>query len=340
MKPRILHVLPHARTLGGTERTVLDLLDSPELDGFEQRVVFSQGGRIRGFRPEQVLPRRRPGGAVAAALGFRPDLVHGWLLRGNLAGAAIKLLTPGVRLVTSERNVGHALTPAKALLERVVAAAEDVTTANSQAVLRAAVRRLPRRAARMRVLAPGVAAPLRPAAPVACDAVMVGRLHPVKAHETALGAWALVRRSRPRAQLVIVGDGPLRPSLERRAAELGLDGGVRFAGETDPAPYLYGARLYLASSRAEGFSRALLEALAAGVPAVSTDVGGVDELPRRAVARVPVGDAAGMASAALVLLEDAAAYREAVAAAGEAAARHRPSESHAAHARLYRELLG
>ena len=48
---RVLHLLPHARSLGGTERTVLDLLRSPELANVDQRVAFVQPGRVIGFPP-------------------------------------------------------------------------------------------------------------------------------------------------------------------------------------------------------------------------------------------------------------------------------------------------
>ncbi len=338
MRRRILHVLPHARSLAGTERSVLDLLGSRELAAYEQRVAFVRGGQVQGFEPGLVLASRA--GLVPAALRFRPDLVHGWLLQGNLAAAVVKRLRPSARFIASERNVGHTLTPAKRLLERLVAATEDAATANSEAVRDAAVSRIPARAQTMRVLMPGVAPLPRPRECPPYDAVMVGRLHRVKDHGTALRAWAAVRRDRPDARLAIVGDGPEREALEREAAMLGLGSAVTFAGETDPAPYLYGAKLYLLSSRAEGFSRALLEGLAAGLPVVSTDVGGAAELPPDAVRRVAVGDARAMADAALALLDDERSRSAAGHAARRAAARYAPGPCHAAYAALYEELLG
>jgi glycosyltransferase involved in cell wall biosynthesis len=337
---RVLHLLPHARQLGGSERTVLDMLASPELAHLEQRVGFVQGGPVVGFADDQVLGAGRPPVAVLrAARRWRPDVVHGWLLQGNLLGTAIKAFDRSLVLVTSERNVGHALTPPKLVLKRLVASAEDAATANSAAVRAAAIARVPRRAAAMRLIAPGVAAPARPERVVEASAVMVGRLHPVKDHATALRAWRRVLARHPEATLSIVGGGPQRAVLESLAAQLGLAEAVSFQGEADPAPHVYGASVFLLSSRAEGFSRALVEALAAGVPAVCTAVGGVEELPDAAVRRAPVGDDAALADGLNELLGDPGALASARTAALAAAQRYSPARAHRAFADLYAELV-
>jgi glycosyltransferase involved in cell wall biosynthesis len=333
---RVLHLLPHARELGGSERTVLDMLRSPVLAQLEQRVAFVRGGPVVGFSRDELLTAGRPPAAVLrAARRWRPDVVHGWLLQGNLLGACVKALDHSVVLVTSERNVGHALNPGKRLLERLVARAEDAATANSDAVRAAAVARLPRRAAAMRLIAPGVAPLPRPARVEEATAVMVGRLHPVKDHATALRAWRRVVERHREATLSIVGDGPERARLEALAGELGLGAAVAFQGDTDPAPHLYGARMFLLSSRAEGFSRALVEALAAGLPAVCTAVGGVEELPEAAVRRARVGDDAALAEAVIELLGDPDAPAAALAAAG----RYDLERAHLAFADLYAGLV-
>jgi glycosyltransferase involved in cell wall biosynthesis len=339
MTVRVLHVLPHARALGGTERTVLDLLRSPELVHLEQRVAFVQPGAVRGFPRGAVLGGR--GGAAAALpaiLRWRPHVLHGWLLQGNALGALLKLAWPSAALIASERNAGHAMDSAvKRRLERIVARAESVATANSAAVRAAAVARVPARAPRLRVIVPGVAAPVRAAARPT-TAVMVGRLHAVKDHRTALRAWRRVVDARADATLTLVGDGPERAGLEAQARELGLGGAVRFRGDTDPAPDLYGARMFLSTSRAEGFSRAVVEALAAGLPVVATDVGGMAEIGRGPVRLAPVGDDAALAAHVLAWLEDTGALGRAAAAAGAAAARFAPAACHRAYADLYAEL--
>jgi glycosyltransferase involved in cell wall biosynthesis len=338
---RVVHLLPHARTLGGTERTVIDLLRSPALSGVEQRVAFVQPGIVLGFDPAAVLAARGaaktlPMSALRAILAYEPHVAHGWLLQGNLFGALVKRLRPQTALITSERNVGHKLTRPKRLLERLVAAAEDVATANSAAVRDAAVDRVPRRGRRFEVIAPGVAAPRLQGAPRPTSAVMVGRLEPVKDHETALRAWRTVVQRQPQATLTLVGEGPLRTRLEALAAELGVAGSVRFVGHADPAPHLHGAKLFLSTSRAEGFSRATMEAMATGLPAVCTPVGGVPELPPDSVCRVPVGDAAAVAAAVMRLLDDAGERARLRAAALQVAEAYGPERCHAAYARLYK----
>jgi glycosyltransferase involved in cell wall biosynthesis len=323
---RVLHLLPHARALGGTERTVLDLLASPQLAHVEQRVAFVQPGRVTGFPPATVL-------SLGASVRWRPAIIHGWLWQGNVLGALLATAT-AARLVTSERNTSRRSTPQRAL-ERVVARVEDVATANSAAVREAAVRRIPSRT--VRVIAPGVAAP-PPAPPRETTAVSVGRLHPVKDHATALRAWRRVVDARPEATLTIVGDGTERGALEALARELRLDGAVRFRGAADPAPDLYGARMFLLTSRTEGFSRAAVEALAVGLPVIGTDVGGMAEIGAAAARIAPVGDDAVLAAHVLAWLDDPAALERASAAAREAAERFAPAACHAEYAALYAEL--
>lgn len=303
----VIHVLPHARTLGGTERAVLDLLESPELEDVCQRVVFVQPGVHIGLHSRHLLgnPSRpwQPIRAVHMIAHLRPRVIHGWLLQGNLIGAIAQCFSPQSRLIASERNVGDTLNGAKCLLERIVAARESLVTANSRAVRAAALQRLPRRAESMRLLPPGLAPPLRPARIVETDAVMVGRIDPVKDYECALRAWA--RATKPDgARLTIVGDGSERTTIQSLARTLEVHDTVTFAGNVDPRPYLFGARLFVQSSLAEGFSRALLEALMAGLPAVVTDVGGVRELSAGVVRVVPPSDSVALAAALSAALAD------------------------------------
>lgn len=339
----VVHVLPHAHTLGGTERTVLDFLESGELKDVRQRVVFVRPGPFVSFPETLVLTSRKTGSgrvpaAVLAILRARPKVIHGWLLQGNLAGAAARALIPSASLVSSERNLGHTLTPAKRRLERIVAALESVSTANSSAVRDAAIQRVPHRERKMRVILPGIESPSRPARIVPTTGVMVGRLHPIKDHVTALRAWALVREANPGAVLTIVGDGPERSGLEALRCSLRLEDGVRFVGQTDPRPHLFGAQVYLSTSLAEGFSRSLLEALLAGVPSVASAVGGVAEIPPGALHLVPPGNDDAVAAAVNGVLRDADARTHAARMADLVASRFSPHGCHSAYRELYREL--
>lgn len=108
---------------------------------------------------------------------------------------------------------------------------------------------------------------------------IVARLQPVKDHATLLRALALHRREFPRTELFIAGDGAERPALEALARELGLDGAVRFLGPRRDIPdVLRGIDLFVLSSLSEGTPIALLEAMAAGKPVVSTAVGEIPNI--------------------------------------------------------------
>ena len=101
--------------------------------------------------------------------------------------------------------------------------------------------------------------------------VSAGRLVPQKDHATLLRAFARAVRVRP-ARLLILGHGPLRPELERLAADLGIAEHVRFAGfVVNPLPYFRRACALVLSSRYEGSGNVLIEAMACGTPAISTD---------------------------------------------------------------------
>jgi glycosyltransferase involved in cell wall biosynthesis len=77
---------------------------------------------------------------------------------------------------------------------------------------------------------------------------------------------------------VIAGEGELMPSLRELAAELGIAGDVHFIGRCDDvAMLLHASNVGVLSSKAEGFPNAILEYMAAGLPVVATDVGGVRE---------------------------------------------------------------
>lgn len=104
-----------------------------------------------------------------------------------------------------------------------------------------------------------------------------GRLGPQKALHVALDALALV----PSVELLLAGEGPDREVLEARAAELGLDGRVRFLGAQSHASVselFRAADASLLSSDWENFPHAVVESLAVGTPVIATAVGGVREL--------------------------------------------------------------
>ena len=170
----------------------------------------------------------------------------------------------------------------------------------------------------------------------------VARFHPVKDHSTLLRAFAVVAAARSDVDLLLVGDGPLRAELTSLAERLGIADRVRFLGVRSDVPDLLQAvDGFTLTSLSEAASLTLLEAMAASLPVVVTDVGGNPEIVRHGKEGLlaPRGDAEKIAAALLNLLNDPA-----TAAAMGAAGRRRVEERYQlsqtieAYWRLYQRL--
>lgn len=113
---------------------------------------------------------------------------------------------------------------------------------------------------------------------------LVGRVVPIKDLGTFLRACRLVADELPAAEFRVIGPLDHDPAYADRclelAADLDLEERLRFVGETDPAPWYRRLDVAVLTSRSEAQPLALIEAMAAGVPVVSTDVGGCAELVR------------------------------------------------------------
>jgi glycosyltransferase involved in cell wall biosynthesis len=160
--------------------------------------------------------------------------------------------------------------------------------------------------------------------------VNVGSLVAQKGQEHLLRAFAIARRSEPNLQLVIVGRGEIETSLRALAAAQGVEQCVHFTGfDANPYRYLGPARMFVLSSRFEGFPNVLAEAMACGLPVIATDC---KTGPREILGDsqhgillpdVVAGDASAveqqMAAAMLRLLEPACAAHFAAAALARSA---------------------
>lgn len=127
--------------------------------------------------------------------------------------------------------------------------------------------------------------------------VMVGRLTPAKAHDTALRVFAKLRQTFPEAVLLLVGEGPRRALIETQVKALGLKEAVYLAGLRDDVPRLLAAAdCSLLTSRWEGLPGAVLESLAARSPVVATALPGVLEISRQTdgIQTAPVDNIPGL----------------------------------------------
>jgi glycosyltransferase involved in cell wall biosynthesis len=128
----------------------------------------------------------------------------------------------------------------------------------------------------------------------------LGRLSEQKGQDVLLSAWPAVLERVPDAELLLVGDGPARATLEAQSAPR-----VRLVGaRDDPADWLAAADVVALPSRWEGLSLVMLEAMASARSVVATDVAGAGESLGEAGAIVPVGQAEPLAAALAERLED------------------------------------
>jgi len=137
----------------------------------------------------------------------------------------------------------------------------------------------------------------------------VTRLVPIKNLPMLLDAIALVRRTVPEVALVLVGEGPQQPALVARARQLGIADLVHFAGyvpQRETAAWYRSADVFALSSDFDNSPNVVLEAMASGLPIVSTDVGGLRDYvePPGNGLLTPKGDADRFAEAIVALLGD------------------------------------
>jgi sugar transferase (PEP-CTERM/EpsH1 system associated) len=166
----------------------------------------------------------------------------------------------------------------------------------------------------------------------------VGRLVPVKDQALFLRAVAVVAREGLAFRAFIAGEGPLRAELSSLVDQLGLSGRVTWLGHrADVERVMAGLDVFVLSSRSEGLSNTIQEALCSGVPVVATRVGGADELvdDGRSGFLVPPGDAEAMGRALVALVGDRDRRHAFAAAAAERATREFGFET---MSRGYRDL--
>ncbi|HEX2167280.1 MAG TPA: glycosyltransferase [Longimicrobiales bacterium] len=313
-----------AREWGGAERRSLALLAGLAARGHNV-VVYCNTDRIAEKTREHGLTAviRPLGGDIMAGHAFafaaalrrqRPDVLILVTFRRLWLGAFAARLAGVPRTIS---RIGTSTDVARSAKYRFVLKhwIDDVVF-NAHSMREPFIRSLPAGASvRFTVIPNGVAAlpaaftraEARSALGLPDDAFVIGtvsRLAAGKGMERMLDATALLDES---TWAVITGDGALRATLEARAEELRIAHRVRFTGARDDVGNVLAALdLYLVSSDREGMSNAMLEALAAGLPVVSTPVSGAAE----ALLRDPVCgvvttyDAADIAGAVAALRDD------------------------------------
>jgi glycosyltransferase involved in cell wall biosynthesis len=314
--------------VGGAENVLLRLSNGLVERGHRVAVVGDEGALdedlggmdvrryvVRDRRRSLVGSVRTAAQAAGAVRDFRPDIIHAHNVRvAAIAGAAARLAAP--RRPPPVLATFHGVVPAErrraALLLRTARRVACVSHELADGLVANGVD--PRRLE----VVPNAVEPPRPVTSARRAAIerelgvagapvvaAVGRLVPEKAYERFLEAAASVAADHPGTRFVLVGDGPLRPSLEAKAAELGLEETAIFAGtRRDARDIIACSEIVVFTSRSEGLSIAALEALSAAVPVVATDVPGMHELLGGGAGVLVEPSTAAVASAVSKLLAD------------------------------------
>lgn len=344
-----------SRTLGGAEGFFNRLCQGLVEGSCAVHAIVRERGELLADLPPDIARTALPLRTVWDPLSrrelrrelrrLRPDLVQTWMSRATR-------LTRAPRGVVHVARLGGYYRPARF-------AHADAVVVNSRGLadhLLAAG--LPAQRVHMignfvdapPSFAPQQLATLRASLPLPTDAwllLAVGRCVPVKGWDVLLQAFARLPRSiagRP-VGLLLLGDGPLRASLQDQARQLGVDGRVHFAGwQADPAPFYALADLLVFPSRApEALGNVILEAWAHGRPVLTGACHGAREITRPDVdaVQVPCEDVPALASAIAALLPNDA-RRAALAAAGQVRIGRDFSREAVvgAYLDLYRQLLG
>jgi glycosyltransferase involved in cell wall biosynthesis len=229
---------------------------------------------------------------VRLVRAWRPDVVHSHMVHANLMARALRLLTPIPVLVSTIHNIyegGPLLMAGYRLSNRLVDHMTIISEAAADRFVRDRI--VPRELLRVipngvdadefRKVPAGTRASLRGTLGVEREFVWlaVGRFEPAKDYPNMLHAFAKLHHQQPRTVLLLVGRGSLQEDTEALTRSLGLADAVRFLGVRRDVPELMSAAdAYVMSSAWEGMPMVLLEAAAAGLPIVSTAVGGNREV--------------------------------------------------------------
>ena len=297
----VLFVIDSLAQRGGTELQLLEVVARVDARRFRIHVcTFDESALVAGISAPHralVFPLTKVNSAAAVRQTIRLrhyicenriQVLEAFMFKASVAGVLAAAGT-GCRSITSRRNLSDSLAPQHIRAMRLLNRWTDRILANAEAVKAKVVEleRVP--AEKVDVLYNGVdigrfstnagcRERVRQRLGIAANAKVAGivaNLRPVKDIPLFLEAARDVAAKVPEAAFLIVGQGALQSELERLAGELGIRERVYFAhAASGVAEYLAAMDVGCLTSRAEGFSNAILEYMAAGLPAVATAVGG------------------------------------------------------------------
>jgi glycosyltransferase involved in cell wall biosynthesis len=366
VRKRILQIIPTLDQAGAEKQMSLLARRLPP-DEFEVHVcALSRGGPLMAGLAEAGIPVRVIGNRwrldpracwqlCRHVTGLRPHLIHTWMFAANAYGYAAARAAGIQRLVAGQRCVDPWKGGGQLAIDRYIARRCCRTVVNSPGVRDFYVHHgLP--AEKMRVIPNGVprAEPTGTTRrQLLCElglpgdsrlVGLIGRLWPQKRVKDAIWAADVLKVIRDDVHLLVIGDGPHHDRLRKFREQVAIRDKVHFLGHRGDVPRLLPhVDVLWSTSGYEGQPNAVMEAMAAGVPVVATDIPGTRDLvlPERTGYLVGVGDRAGFARWTNKLLDDAELAERFGAAGRERVQREFSVEKMVRrHAELYRELLG
>jgi glycosyltransferase involved in cell wall biosynthesis len=338
-RPHVLFVIDALLVLGGTERVLLNMIRLLPKDRFRcSLLTFKLDEAVVTAAeidcPVHLLPLKRTydWNALRVARQLqglihreRVDIVHTFLETADLWAGPIARFSGRPVLISSRRDLGIVRSLRHSLGYKLLSNLYDAVLAVSPQVRDFCIERDGVKPAKVRTLFNGV--DLDAISAVECrDAqrrslgisknvpviTTLANIRRVKGLDVLVAAADLVRKRHPEALFLIAGkelDTEYSHQLQSRIAQLGLEKNVRFLGAcTDVFPLLAMSDVFCLPSRSEGFSNALIEAMAAGLPCVATDVGGNREVVEDGQSGfiVPSEDHQLLAKRVISLLDDPA----------------------------------
>jgi len=300
---RLLHVVQNLN-FGGMERLIAGMIQHADRDQFDVHLLalgylghFSEGldrfATLHVARPMSKLSMLRPSSLADDIRSIAPDVVHSH--GGVWYKASLAARMAGVPAVLHTDHGRRSPDPAlHRFLDRRASSRTDVVVAVSER-LGGQLRHIVTDPSRIRVIPNGVDTDtympkgddgvFRAAIGIPADVPIIGsigRLEHIKGYDLMIRAFAALQRSKtlatPRPVLVLIGDSAdpaQRANLEQLAAELGVSDSIRFLGwRSDVESAHRSFAFFTMSSRSEGTSVSLLEAMSAGLCPIVTDVGG------------------------------------------------------------------
>jgi glycosyltransferase involved in cell wall biosynthesis len=329
-KIKIVYLVDFLRTTqAGTEKQLSHLLHYFPAAGFNVHLISLQESPFLLSDAPQVFPKVKfsvldAQSDISKSLPSffhlfrllrreRPTLVHTFFPTSNSLGILIARMAGIGKLISSRRDMGFNLSRLDISLLKMADRFVSCIIVNAGKVKDYTIQTEGIQSDRIKIIRNGISINdiQNEGEGTLLDKPIIGIVanlnRPVKRVDLFIKAAAMIHKNIPQAEFWIIGDGPLRPELEKLVFDLSLNSVVRFLGRlADVNHYLSQMTIGVISSDSEGLSNAIMEYMCAGLPVVATNTGGNPELVQHGTTGllVPPNDEIALADAILKLLNN------------------------------------